>query len=111
MELELELSTPLPGSDTPMREHLKLAAPNHPKLQPFEMSVYEEYIMAVFWQLGKDRVFDGMSGTPRSISLQTFVFYQQLFDDVLNTDEIELLQYLDRTYINGVIELRKENNG
>jgi len=111
MEVELKLATPLPGSETPLREHLKLAVPNHAWLQPFELTPYEEYIMAVFWQLCKDRQYDGMSGTPRSISLQTFVFYQQLFNDVLNTDELELLQHLDRTYTNMVAELRKENNG
>lgn len=93
-----------------MREHLKMAAPNHPMLQPFVMTPYESYLMAVFWQLGKDRQFDAMSGIPRSISLQTFVFYQQLFNDVLNTDEIEVLQHIDRAYIDGVIELRKDNN-
>ena len=77
-------------------------------LQPFEMTPYEQYIMAVFWQLGRDRQFDGMSGMPKGISLQTLVFYQQLFTDVLNTDEIELLQHLDATYLNTVADLRKE---
>jgi len=111
MDVELRLATPLPGGNSPLREHLKVAAPNHAMLQPFEMNRYEEYIMAVFWQLGKDRQFDGMSGIPNNISLQTLVFYQQLFDDVLNTDEIELLQKLDAMYINIIVTLRKENNG
>lgn len=111
MEIELKLESPVPGSDTTNREHLKMAVPNHPWLQPFEMSPYEEYIMSVFWQLNKDRQIDGMSGTMRCISLQTFVFYQQLFHDVLNTDEIGVLQHLDSTYINEVMKLRKDNNG
>ena len=75
------------------------------------MSPYEHYIMAVFWQLGKDRHYDSMSGMPRSITLQTFVYYQQLFDDVLNTDEVELLQHLDATYTNAIVDIRKEQNG
>lgn len=98
----------VPGGTGTQREHLELAMPNHPLLKPFEATPYETYIMAVFWQLGKDRNWEGMTGMPRSISLQSFVFYQQLFSDVLNTDEIELLQQIDATYMNTIAELRKE---
>lgn len=111
MTIELKLATPLPGSESTQREHLKVAVPNHPWLQPFEMSAFELYIMAVFWQLSRDRQVEGMTGMPRGFSLQSFVFYQQLFDDVLNTDEIELLQHLDSVYLNAITELRKDNNG
>ena len=102
----MELSVTVPGSNATKREHLKLAAPNHPLLQPFEMSPYEHYIMVVFWQLCRDRV-QGFSG-PGPISLQSIVFYQQLFSDVLNTDEIEIIQRLDQVYLTTISDLREE---
>ena len=86
------------------------AVPNHEWLKPFEMTALEEYFMAVFWQLNRDREAD-LSGMPRSIKLQTLVYYQELFNDKLSETELEVLQNIDSAYLTAIAEIRKDNNG
>lgn len=81
--------------------------PNHEMLKPFEMTPLEESFMSVFWQLNRDRTFT-MMGEPKRLTLQTFVYYQQLFDDVLNTDEIRVLQAIDDAYLSTHKELNED---
>lgn len=64
--------------------------------------------MAVFWQVNKDRP-SGFNGAG-PVSLSSLVHYQALFGDVLNTDEIHLIQHLDRVYMDTLAALREENN-
>lgn len=62
--------------------------------------------MFVFWQVSRDR--PQHFGGPGSITLQSLIFYQQLFEDALNRDDIETLQAIDRAYLKAVREVQEE---
>ena len=75
------------------RDHLKIRNSLDPRLVSPVYDQYDQYILAVLTQLGRDRppVMEGIAPIP----LQAILNYQTLFSDVLDQDEIFLIQRID----------------
>lgn len=87
-----------------VRDHIKMASPNDPRLKSPPLEQDDQYYMWVFNQLNRSRRFE--QGIPAQLSLDVYRDYMTLFGDTLDIDELVLLQALDDTFVRQMIKNR-----